>query len=162
LQWIEDHGKHTPERAYDRPASAQQSSVVLCSPTGSPAVKTRSINLEEFDFEKIGESLTDKDKIVFIVNNLSAKNLREKVLRFVSLNDYHHAYSETHSNRNIFHAWHIVRPRTDDFRCTRLSTHIIVVIDCCARISVRRNQEHFKGRIHSVVLRVLDRATCSI
>ncbi|XP_025416408.1 CCR4-NOT transcription complex subunit 1-like [Sipha flava] len=78
IEWIEDHGKHTPERAYDRPASAQQSSVVLCSPTGSPAVKTRSINLEEFDFEKIGESLTDKDKIVFIVNNLSAKNLREK------------------------------------------------------------------------------------
>ncbi|XP_025420926.1 CCR4-NOT transcription complex subunit 1-like [Sipha flava] len=78
IEWIEDHGKHTPERAYDGPTGAQQSSVVLCSPTGLSAVKTQSVDLEEFDFEGIGESLTDKDKIVFIVNNLNAKNLREK------------------------------------------------------------------------------------
>jgi hypothetical protein len=40
---------------------------------------TWSVDLVEYDFEEVDRTVTGKDRIASIVNNLNVKNLREKV-----------------------------------------------------------------------------------
>lgn len=98
LQSIEDYRKcNFAEYLYEEATDVQQSSVSV-SPTTTRAVDTWSVDLEEYDFEEVDWSPTDEDKIAFIVNNLSANNLREKVTVFsYCLKHVYSTHDETRS-----------------------------------------------------------------